>query len=199
MIKRLSVSLCNSWANSGVISVEHREIYQYGLELLFSTAVNFILLVLISLFLGHPFSVAAYLVSFVPLRLLAGGYHAKHHWSCILITAVTFFLMASMALNIQEEDSSAVCMATSIASFCILLRYSPIQSGNKPLTVSEKKRNGIISKIIGGILIILSCIFKYKNLADLFEVKMIYAGEAAAVILLFFGRIDSKNILTDMQ
>ena len=49
MIKNISVMCIDLWEKNGVIKEQDKESYQYGMELLLSTLINFMLMVMISI------------------------------------------------------------------------------------------------------------------------------------------------------
>ena len=93
MIKHAASTISSIWVKNGVADGADQECYRYGMELLLSTSVNVFLLFVVSVFFGHPLAFVPYLLSFIPLRLLAGDYHAKAHWSCVLITVSIYLLL----------------------------------------------------------------------------------------------------------
>ena len=74
MIQRATASLAKLWAKNGVIPANEMDAYQYGLELLLSTAANIAVMVILPATAGHPWFFIPYLAAFIPLRLSAGGY-----------------------------------------------------------------------------------------------------------------------------
>ncbi|MBE5938505.1 MAG: hypothetical protein E7265_10815 [Lachnospiraceae bacterium] len=90
MIKIIAIRLSNAWGENSIVSKEDVECYRYGLELLISTIINFILTVVVSLIFGRLYSFLPFTIVYVPMRLYAGGYHAKNHFRCILFSTALF-------------------------------------------------------------------------------------------------------------
>ncbi len=59
---------------------------RYGLELIISDFLKFILLIILSMFLGSVLDMILIILVFVVFRTTFGGYHADSHWRCFIIT-----------------------------------------------------------------------------------------------------------------
>lgn len=147
MIAVWAKKLSSYFAEKGIIQREDAQAYSYGFELLISTFFNGVLIFTGAIFMGVFLHTWLFLAGFIPLRLTAGGYHAKHHWSCILITSLAYMLSAYTVRYIPLEAlplySLVCCVFVSMAVWAL----SPIEAGNKPL--SEKKRESVRNWSIG--------------------------------------------------
>ena len=68
-------------------------------------------------------------------------------------------------------------------SVLLILIFSPVEHKNKPLSVVERRKYGIISKIIAGILVIIMCVSLLLNINILFYSSS-YALTADAVLII---------------
>ena len=66
----------------GKISDAQINLYKYGFELLFSTAITLGFILLLSVFGGYVSQIIIFLLYFIPIRIAAGGYHAKSYGRC---------------------------------------------------------------------------------------------------------------------
>lgn len=126
MIQRAAASLAKLWAKNGVIPANEMDAYQYGLELLLSTTANIAVMVILSAAAGHPWFFIPYLAAFIPLRLSGGGYHAKHHLSCILFNAVAYGVSLMIGTMLAPSAAIVSCFlesCLSLAVFFLLHRY----------------------------------------------------------------------------
>lgn len=62
-----------------IVPAEDSDIYEYGFELLLADLFNFSVILLIGGISGHLWPSVLYLLIFVGLRSVCGGYHAKTH------------------------------------------------------------------------------------------------------------------------
>lgn len=61
----------------GLVSEEEAPVVLYGMKSLFMTLVEFISVILLAVWCENPLEGLCFLLGFCPLRLYAGGYHAK--------------------------------------------------------------------------------------------------------------------------
>ena len=193
MIRAAAVALSMLWAKNGVIQNEDTETYQYGLELLLSTTVNIAVMLGLSIAIGHVWLCIPYLAAFVPLRLSAGGYHAKHHLSCILFNAALYFASLIAVNTLSTSAAILACILESCFSFAVIFLFAPVPAKNKPLSAREQKRNRCVPLALGFLLLILCVIFYNTHVLSLAWCKMLYCGQAAATILLILGKITTAT------
>lgn len=144
------------------------EVFAYSIEVLSSLLINIVLLLIVAVILNKEIELFVFLVFFSGLRTFAGGYHAKTHAECILLSLTLFLIIALCSTYIT--DIGGIIVAVGIFLSTILVFWlAPSESENKPL--SKNKR--IKFKKISRLLIIL------LNLV---------------VIVLFFYRIQTDNI-----
>lgn len=194
MIERLAVTLSESWGKAGVVKQSDVSLYRYGLELLLSTLANVFIIIAISIISGHTWAFVPYLLSFIPIRSFAGGYHAKTHWLCIALSTGIFFLSVMGMPLLRGTASSIFCVAVGIISFTTICLLAPVPAKNKPLTMEEVRRNRLISLIMGGMLLVLSVVLGFTGTADRLAIKMIYCGEFMAMLLLISVVLPSKQV-----
>lgn len=190
MIKAASKKLSKIWINSGIISISDFEIYCYGLELLLSTVINLLVIIFISVLLDEPYFFIPYLISFIPLRIFAGGFHASSHFFCILFSGISYACSLLIASHISCVAAETVCVTESIISLILLWLYSPVPANNKPLSEQEAKRSREISLFISVALFILSTIFYSASLFKVIWCRMFFSGQIVATFLLTIQKIN---------
>lgn len=187
MIRAAAVALSELWARNGVIAAEDAEAYQYGLELLFSTVLNIVLMVVISIAAGHAWLFIPYLVAFIPLRLSAGGYHAMHHFSCIAFNTLVYSAGIVAASRLSAPGAVLACILVSGLSLVLIFLFAPVPAVNKPLSKKEHGRNRKISLALGFLLLLLCMILYFTNGLCSMWSKMMYCGQAVAMLLMVTG------------
>ncbi len=137
MIQSAAVALAKQWAKNGVIHEADIEAYQYGLELMLSTLINIAVMIGLSIAFGHVWLFIPYLAAFIPLRLSAGGYHAKHHLSCILFNAIVYFASLVAVNMLKEPVAILACIIESCVSLILIFLFAPVPAR---LLLSSKAR-----------------------------------------------------------
>lgn len=167
MIAKLATGTALFFANKNVYKHDKLDTYKYGFELLISTIINALCLLSLSILMGMVLETIFFAVSFISLRSSAGGYHAKHHWSCIIGTSATFLMFALVLRFINPDFMLPYSLLAVLASSLIIWVFSPVEAANKPLEEQKRKdqRNrSIILSSINMVIVILSfvCSFTHK-------------------------------------
>lgn len=195
MIQSAAVALAKQWAKNGVIHEADIEAYQYGLELMLSTLINIAVMIGLSIAFGHVWLFIPYLVAFIPLRLSAGGYHAKHHLSCILFNAIVYFASLVAVNMLKEPVAILACIIESCVSLILIFLFAPVPARNKPLSTAERKRNRHTSLGLGFLFLILCMLFYYTQILEFTWCKILFCGQAAATLLLVLGTAETIDHL----
>ena len=72
------------------ISEYEKEIYVYGMEMIFSTIISNVLIITEGIILGDIWGAVLFIAIVKPLRKTVGGYHASTHATCCLMTMFMF-------------------------------------------------------------------------------------------------------------
>lgn len=144
-----------------IVSDEDREIYEYGFELLLADVFNFSIILLIGGITHQLWSTVLYLLIFVGLRSVCGGYHAKTHLRCHIGT-IGVYILFLLLLNTQALTDSALLLlyGNFIAALPIIL-FSPIPHANKPLSETVRKRSRFLAIILLFLLLLLTLLLGY--------------------------------------
>lgn len=171
MIEQASVKLADKLIKEKIITLEDKEVYSYGFQLLLSMILKGTGLVILGLVTGYLTETVIFVLSFGLLRIFAGGVHAHSYFKCFAVTVVLVY--GSIWLSSLMIGYSSVVLTLSmilILSNIMVLLFSPIDSPNKPLSESEKRKNrhrSIMVITIGSILILISSIliptFQYHS------------------------------------
>jgi len=182
--------IADKLVDSKTISAEDKELYEYGLRQAASTLANVATTLIIGFIFGMILESILFMMSYIPLRSYAGGYHARtpvrcHIYSAGLIICV-LLIVRYMSLNLM------VIGALVLTASVIVFIFAPVADTNKPLDEVElklfKKRTRIILFIEIG-LIALFLILRLTLLADCLTVSL-----SIASLMVLAGSIKSKII-----
>lgn len=122
---------------NGIIENEDREIYAYGLKQGILVIINIIITILIGLSLNMVWESIIFMVSYVPLRIYAGAYHARTQLRCFWYSIL---LILSVLLTIKFIPwTNFIILGLALISGTIIYLLAPVEDENKPLTESEVK------------------------------------------------------------
>lgn len=179
MYNKISQKITEKFITLGVISKDDYEIYKYGFELLIALLLTTIIIILISLFIGKFIETVLYLVGFFSVRVICGGYHAKHHYTCFLTTIFSYFLF--LLFNICFYSKPYLNLTAgfmTIVSAILIIAFAPIEHPDNPMTEYRKKRNRFLSLILS----IVICLIHFASLFS--EIALLYVFNYTAGIFL---------------
>lgn len=82
--RTLSQKLVRLFCEQKVVDESKADAYVYGYELLISSVVSVLLVILVSAVCGDVRYSLSFLIGFIPQRIYIGGYHATSHTRCYL-------------------------------------------------------------------------------------------------------------------
>lgn len=193
LLKKAASSLVAFWVKNGVINQSDTDAYIYGMELLFSTSINISIMLLVSVIVGETWLFIPYLASFIPLRLSAGGYHAKHHYSCILFNTIIYSMSVASMKLFPMRSLDIFCLLESTVSSITTFLFAPIPAKNKPLTDEEYRRGKMLSRVLT-MTILLATMLLYISGKDAgVGWIMMCFGQSSATLLLLIEVLSTWN------
>lgn len=143
MSKRLS----SFFAANSIIKAEDKEVYEYSLEILFSTILNFAAVIIIAVLTRKSLLTLFYLLGFIPLRLIAGGYHADTHFRCFLVLLGTYSAFLAVVAFLPDSFVVLSTIITVLGSIILIFILAPVADKNKPVSVEDQKKFKLKSRV----------------------------------------------------
>lgn len=186
----LSGKIAESLTNSGIITTEDKELYEYGLHHGLLMIINLLTTVVIGLLFKMVWQSFVFMIAYIPLRTYAGGYHAKTQFRCYLLSIV--IMLAALFGIKQIPWTGSIGIGLTLCAIGIILYFSPVEDKNKPLSSMEVKVYGKRARIIlflEIIILLIMMILKQQQVA-----YCIAAEFVALSIMLIFGALKNKKI-----
>lgn len=121
-----------------VLEEEEREDSIYGLTLLMEKVIACVLLISIAVLVGKPISGIIFIVSFMTLRQMTGGYHVESFIGCLVGSAFTLFIALEAAAPMMQKHTWGLMTFFLSACACIWW-YAPVNHPNLCLSVEEQR------------------------------------------------------------
>lgn len=137
MITWMSRSVSSFFITQEIISAEDREVYEYSFEVLFSTVMSLLAVVIIAILSRTVYYTALYLAGFIPLRLFAGGYHAKNHLRCFVALMIVYFAFTFTLRIIPAEFFMTIIIVSNLLSTLLVFLVAPSEEKKRPFTSEE--------------------------------------------------------------
>ena len=167
MLYRIADKCTSLLIRRGIIEPQKKNIFFYGFELWWSTffCVSFILL------WGSLFhclkETAIFIVTFMSIRIPAGGYHAKSYGRCFVLTnCVAVGCIASAVLLTRlQADIVGYCMrGFFLLAFLYIWNKAPVVTKTHPLSQQKIVRNRKYAHLVLIYQLILTGILEvFKN------------------------------------
>ncbi|MFR5875297.1 MAG: accessory gene regulator ArgB-like protein [Eubacterium sp.] len=165
MISKLSTCLTEKLLLNGTIGEEDKELYIYGLFMLISHLMFFVISCVFGLILGCIFESIIFYIAFQFIRRYAGGYHASTETICeILSTLSILACIVLIRLSKTYDVQTAILIISAVSAVCIFA-ISPLDTPEKPLSYKEFRYFRKVSWIILLVIIatiVVSYIFKFS-------------------------------------
>ena len=139
MINKLSIYLTEKLLSNGTISNEDKELYIYGLFMLMSHLMFFIIACIFGLILGCVFESIIFYIVFQLIRRYAGGYHASTETRCEILSSLSILAcIVVIKLSKIYDFQTALLIISAISAVCIFV-FCPLDTPEKPLSDKEFK------------------------------------------------------------
>lgn len=188
IIEKASKSIARSWAKNGIIETSLIDVYRYGIEISLSSALGICLVILTGLIFFNLGDAILFLLTFIPIRMYCGGYHADSYLVCNISMLCTFSITALSAKYI-EVSIHAILIIVLIGTI-IITTCCPVENKYKPLDDKQKKKCKIISLALLGAITAI-CIALYYLQIDLYRIILFTIG--AVLCLVPIGMIKNKR------
>lgn len=147
-LNRLAGNMSRYMLRQKIIMDDKLEIYAYGLEILFATILNGVLVFSASLLLDVFLETVLMIVPFMVIRSKAGVFHAKTHWGCVA-GFLGVYLTDVMALKYFEPLSNPVVETTLLfAAATAIIVIGAIPHKNRRVTDNEFTRFKRVARIL---------------------------------------------------
>lgn len=165
MLEKLSDKFAEKLIQTGVISESDADVYSFG----FFQTVMLILNVITTLILGLAFQLFIPCIvlnlSYIPIRICAGGHHADSPLKCYVYSAVDIIILLSILKWIPMHFS--VTLILIITAGVIIFILSPVETENNPLDEMERqvyrKRTLFVLAIEIVVYVFLFIFFRYSQ------------------------------------
>lgn len=121
------------------------DIYQYALEYFLSTVIGMLGIITIATLSIGPIHGILYLLFFIPIRSVVGGYHAKTYHGCFFLSMLLFILGIILYKFLYMVKFSSLYFIIIILVIVIYFtKQKPIIHSDQPLTSTQIRKNHML-------------------------------------------------------
>lgn len=187
MIESQAKQISSFFISNGVIDERDREKFDYCYEVMLSTLLNVLAVVLAGAVTDFLPQTVYFLAAFALLKNTVGGYHAASHLGCFFCTMCTFLAFRLLHAFLPEDILPALsALLSSFAAVTVFL-LAPVGTENKPLG----RKQAVRLKRDSRIMIVLMVLFILFLLATRVNPSLPFSvsfGIAAAAGSLIAGK-----------
>ncbi len=153
-INRVINKLVLTLQTNHIILEEEHDIYCYGLEILMSNLILLTTILMVGIVTNRSQYTVIFLLIFIGMRRVMGGYHASKRWQCFVMTHTLHGLIIGLTMIDCTEMMNDLVFICTIFTVSIVYIAAPIENKNNPKTPKELLRNKKVSRIVVSILAI---------------------------------------------
>lgn len=166
MISKVAGSFLKFFQVDSKVDKERLEICRYGMEILISTLINMISIMVIGVIGGAWQESILFLICFSFLRKQTGGFHAGSYLTCNLSLIFFYSILVWGYQSTVGEFGWTGMIIIYCIHFLIWYLFMPIENENKPLSDVQKKRARKYSFVISIAYAMLSAFCLIWNFRD---------------------------------
>lgn len=179
MIEKKIKNITEAMAIHGIIAYEDEELYIYGMMQGLIMIFNIATTIVIGLLLGMVWQSLLLMISYIPLRTYAGGYHARTQIKCYVLSV---FLVIGMLLLVKfSSEWNYILPMLSCISGGVIFLLAPLEDVNKPLDAIQKSKYRKTARII---LLIELCVAGLSFLLESYQLSLCISTSIVCVSVL---------------
>ena len=165
------------------IQKEELELYQYCVQTMLFQCFVYGLIILLAVCMDCFATTLFYYLGFLPLRYTAGGFHARTHRGCLLLSIGIYWssMVLLACLSTQLEKYLAAGMGISI--LLIVWKTAPIDHANRPFQKGELAY--FRRKSLQAMCFVTACSLFISFLSVQLALAILLGAFCAAISLLF--------------
>lgn len=116
MYRKAAEKLAEVAIDKQIISSDDKAMYIYAYEAMFARILGWGTLLLLGIFFQRIPGTIAFFIVFFPLRIFAGGYHARNYEKCYMTSTVTFAFLTFGSRFIVSDINPLILIIIVVAS-----------------------------------------------------------------------------------
>jgi len=171
-------NICNSLVEymitRQIIDKNKKEIYLYGMQLaIYKIAYALIILSMCFILKRSLLNLLLFYCSYMSIRKYSGGYHAPNIQLCMLIFAVTYYLLDWFMLLFSNVNIYLIILISIILIF-LIYQKSPCDCENKRLNEREKEKYKKCTIYVSFIWLVILILFSFIKLPNYLTILYTY-------------------------
>lgn len=183
MLTKLAKKMTQHYIKNGSISEDEKEKYDYCFEVFLATIVNLVAIILIACISATYLSSLIFIIIFLIMRALSGGYHADTHFRCFLI--LIFIHIALVIMLEYITKFLIISIVFDAISFILFLLIAPVDNKNNVFPKEYRKKFKIKLMIANIVFVVASAVLMIWQVTSRYAFVIAYTNFIVSVSCLF--------------
>lgn len=184
MIHKIAGKITDYYIKKQTLAEDDREMYVYCFELLVATVFNVTVMAIIGIATKLYLETLLFLVGFMTMRGITGGYHADTHLKCFLTIIFIYSVYVTALKLVPSEILFYISIAFTVFFAIIIPILSPVDTEFKPLTKEEYSQNKKKCIAAMTVFLILNILLYLFDKTKAFAICISYPLFATSVLLI---------------
>lgn len=181
MLGLLSKKLTCFFIKKNAIDETEREIYNYCFEILLSTLINLIAIIIIACITKTYLPSLLFICIFMVLRGSAGGYHANTHFRCFLILMFVYSVLILLITYLNNFYIFIIGIIFNVTAIIFYALIAPVEHVNNAMNKKKRKKLRIKTLILTFVIMLISTPLLVLDKINLLGFAMTYANISVAI------------------
>ncbi len=182
ILEKISLRLANARVLAGG-NPQHLSWYAYRAELRLNMFLTYGTMVLIALVAWRPLEAVLFLAFLIPLRKVAGGYHAHRHWICYVSSVGSFYVGIFFLPPLEQRFPVLGYLLLALAGV-LVLGLAPVIHPNLPQCKGQKAKMRLFAYGILFLELALILVFSFFRIPQSFLWASCNGMLVASILLL---------------
>ena len=188
---RISENISAMLNSSGIINKNEAELCKYGLDSFIATFIEIAAILILSVALNNVVETVLLFLTFIPLRVYAGGYHADTRLRCFLISLLVYAMFTLSLKFILMDFYELFIFGYVVISMIVIFCFSPVVHKNKKVNDIERKNYRKFSIIIALLEIIIIAAVLIVSDNNIFALSLA-SGQMAAIVSMIMALLKDR-------
>lgn len=193
MTKQIVNTITSFFIQENIVNVNDVEIYQYGIEQILMNLRIFIVIGIVATIGNMWIETIFIFLGMIPIRMVAGGYHAKTPTRCSFLTGLVYGFNVLIIFFLKEDISNQGIYTLWVIVLLLIFVFAPIDHKNMRLNKQEtnfaKRNSYLIGTALAGLSISMLMLLGSENKFS-FSILM---GTLTASVSLCIGSIVRRS------
>ena len=192
-MKNISDNIADTLLQSGILQDDNVDACRYGLDIFVSSVLEIISILVISVFVGNFVETLLFFLTFVPLRIYAGGYHADTKLKCYFVSIGVYAAFTAAIYALPQSLYTTVNILMARFSVVIVFAAAPVVHRNKTVNEVERMYYRKFSILICMVETLINLILTAVFPRNIYVVSLVF-GQVAVTVSMVAAIVQRKTV-----